>query len=146
MPENNTPMDEEVVMTTFDPTPAHANTEFAKENAAVKPRRKINLTDKPPKKPVKPNRLPEDCYMTDPKKMTDKEKNDVILFYQASVEEIQAKYRALDQNTQGAFAQARQLQEENERLRREAATKVNLLKQNISTLFQNSLLVEMGGK
>jgi FtsZ-binding cell division protein ZapB len=145
MPEDNTPMVEDQNAPTGMPEPMDipdpgqpANVEFATENAVVKPKRKQQRVVKTP---AKPNRLPEDCYMLDPKKMTDKEKNDVILFFQNAVEEIQNKYRILDQNTQGAFMQARILQDENERLKREMSTKINLLKQNISIMYQNSLLI-----
>lgn len=123
------------------PTPIEGYREPTDPN----PTKEVKAVRKKEKGVARPNRNPEDCYMENPKKMSDKERNDVILFFQASIEEIQAKYKALDSNTQGAFAQARQLQDKNGNLEREARAKISLLKQNISTLYQNSLLIEMEG-
>lgn len=90
---------------------------------------------------AKPNRLPQDCYMEDPKKMTDKERIDVIAMFQNQMEDFRRNYAKLDETAQSAFAQARTLRDKNEKLRRESQAKINLLKQNIATTYQNSILI-----
>ena len=105
----------------------------------MKPKRK--QADKGKK--VIPNRAPEECYQTDPRKMTDKEKNDVILFFQANVQGVYDQFESYKRNTEGAFEQARQLREANERLKMESKAKINLIKQNVNMLYQNCMLVNM---
>ena len=91
------------------------------------------------------NRPAAECYTTDPKKMTDKERTDVILFFQEQLESIYNQYEVYKKNTEGAFEQVRILRNENERLRNESRAKINLLRQNINMMYQNSLLIEMEG-
>ena len=77
--------------------------------------------------------------------MTDKERTDVILFFQEQLESIYNQYEVYKKNTEGAFEQVRILRNENERLRNESRAKINLLRQNINMMYQNSLLIEMEG-
>lgn len=101
---------------------------------------------KPKRKPAAKkvaNRLPEDCFYLDPKKLNDTEKNALIKFMQEQLVITAEKLENLQNNTQGAFEQTRILKIENDSIKKEAQVKINLMKQNISLMYQNTLMITM---
>ena len=120
-----------------DPAVATPTTEGHSQSKTLKKARSKSLQT--------PNRAAADCYTTDPTKMTEKEKIDVILFYQKNMESLYQQFESYKKNTESAFEQVRILRNDNEKIRNESRAKINLLKQNINMMYQNSLLVEMEG-
>ena len=85
-----------------------------------------------------------DITVLDPSEMTDEMKDAVIRHFQANLSNYQDRYEYMEKNAQSAYQQSRELREVYDQLLKESAVKINLLKQNISTLYQNSLMIKLG--
>lgn len=83
----------------------------------------------------------KELLMTDPSEMTDEVKDAVIRHFQKSTHVYQQQYEQMSRNAQSSYERARALEEEYHKLTRESKAKIQLLKQNISTIYQNSLIV-----
>ena len=83
----------------------------------------------------------KELLMTDPSEMSDEVKDAVIRHFQKSAHVYQQQYEHMSRNAQSSYQQARALEEEYHKLERESKAKIQLLKQNISTIYQNSLIV-----
>ena len=88
------------------------------------------------------NRKAEDCFMEAATKMTDKERINVIKYFQENFDTFQERYNGLKENTEGAFKLARQREQEFEQLNIQARAKINILKSNIQMLYQNAQLIQ----
>ena len=110
-------------------------------SAAPRPRGSRNKPKVPPK--TSAPRPTHEIYTLDPKKMTETERIAVIKFFQVNVQNLYTDFEQYKKNTEGAFEQARTLREQNERIKTEARAKIGLLKQNLSTVYQNALLITM---
>ena len=85
-----------------------------------------------------------DLAMTDPSEMSDEVKDAVIRHFQKSAGVYQDQYEMMQRNAESAYKQARDLEQAYSNLVRESQAKIQLLKQNIATVYQNSLIVKLG--
>ena len=82
--------------------------------------------------------------MIDPSEMSDEGKDAVIRHFQQSAGVYQDRYEMMQRNAESAYKQARDLEQAYSNLVRESQAKIQLLKQNIATVYQNSLIVKLG--
>lgn len=108
------------------------------------------LTEAPPKKPRKPRstntqkkapkesaKNPEDIYQEKPENMTPKERIEVIKFFQENLEKYQAHNQSLHRASQDAFARYAELEEKYKLLQ----IKLTTIRQNVTMLYQNTLII-----
>lgn len=88
--------------------------------------------------------ISRDLAMTDPSEMSEEVKDAVIRHFQQSVGVYQDRYEMMQRNAESAYKQARDLEQAYSNLVRESQAKIQLLKQNIATVYQNSLIVKLG--
>lgn len=88
--------------------------------------------------------ISRDLTMTDPSEMSEEVKDAVIRHFQQSAGVYQDRYDLMKRNAESAYKQARDLEQAYSNLVRESQAKIQLLKQNIATVYQNSLIVKLG--
>jgi hypothetical protein len=88
--------------------------------------------------------ISRDLAMTDPSEMSEEVKDAVIRHFQQSAGVYQDRYEMMQRNAESAYKQARDLEQAYSNLVRESQAKIQLLKQNIATVYQNSLIVKLG--
>ena len=88
--------------------------------------------------------ISREYLMIDPSEMSDEGKDAVIRHFQKSAGVYQDQYDLMKRNAESAYQQARRLEEAYSNLVRESQAKIQLLKQNIATVYQNSLIVKLG--
>ena len=88
--------------------------------------------------------ISRDLAMTDPSEMSEEVKDAVIRHFQQSAGVYQDRYEMMQRNAESAYKQARELEQAYGNLVRESQAKIQLLKQNIATVYQNSLIVKLG--
>ena len=88
--------------------------------------------------------ISREYLMLDPSEMSDEGKDAVIRHFQQSAGVYQDRYEMMQRNAESAYKQTREVEQAYSNLVRESQAKIQLLKQNIATVYQNSLIVKLG--
>lgn len=98
---------------------------------------------KPKKKktPAKPTRLPEDLDGVAPKKMTDKEKDNYIIYLREQLNHTKAIIEHLNAACDSAYEKVRETENRIRKISDQANLKLNLVRDNVKVMANNIMTI-----
>lgn len=107
----------------------------------------VELAPPPPPKskkkrtPAKPTRLPEDLADIAPKKMTDKEKDNYIIYLREELNHAKTMIEHLKEACDSAYERVRETEDRIRKITDRANLKLNLIKDNVKVMANNVMTI-----
>lgn len=98
---------------------------------------------KPKKKrtPAKPTRLPEDLAEVAPKKMTDKEKDNYIIYLREELDNTKTMIEHLKEACDSAYERVRETENRIRKISDQANLKLSLVRDNVKVMANNVMTI-----
>lgn len=109
--------------------------EVTPEPAGPPPKQKKKKT------PAKPTRLPEDLADVAPKKMTDKEKDNYIIYLREQLNHTKAIIEHLNAACDSAYEKVRETENRIRKISDQANLKLNLVRDNVKVMANNIMTI-----
>lgn len=93
------------------------------------------------KTPAKPTRLPEDLADVAPKKMTDKEKDNYIIYLREQLNHTKAIIEHLNAACDSAYEKVRETENRIRKISDQANLKLNLVRDNVKVMANNIMTI-----
>lgn len=91
--------------------------------------------------PAKPTRLPEDLAEIAPKKMTDKEKDNYIIYLREELDHTKTMIEHLKEACDSAYERVRETEDRIRKITDRANLKLNLIKDNVKVMANNVMTI-----